>query len=187
MKKINGIYITKCVSFPRSGHNWLTSILNSYFTKRFNYCEMYLNPESTIDVCENTNYQKSHDFGLDEPIVHNIKYVIQTRNFDDTCLSYYRTQKLNVKTIWDSKYCIQRKVDQPYVDTNTTEYITYKNSIKNYYDGFKSKWISSNLPNSIIIHYENMVNNPIKEISSVISFITDEDINYEKLKNIIQI
>lgn len=185
MKKVNGIYVTKSISFPRSGHNWLTSILNVYFSNRFNYCEMYLNPELMIDVCENTNYQKCHDFKLNEPIINNIKYVIQIRNFEDVCLSYYRTQKLNVKTIWDSKSGIQLKVEQPHVDINSAEYIIYKNSIRDYYDQFINKWILSDVPNSIVINYENLLINPIKEVTSVISFITEEKINLEKLKNII--
>ena len=185
MKKINGIYVTKCISFPRSGHNWITSILSTYFKNKFNYSEMYLNPNSMIDVCENTNYQKSHDFQLNESISNNLKYVIQIRNFDDACLSYYRTQKLNVKTVWDSKSNIQLKVEQPYVDINSAEYINYKNSLKDYYERFTNKWVISNISNSIVVHYEHMLCDPLKQISSIISFISDEDVNYEKLKNII--
>lgn len=185
MKKVNGIYVTKCVSFPRSGHNWLASVLNSYFGSRFNYCEMYLNPEHKIDICDKTNFQKSHDFDLKESIHPEIKYVIQIRNFEDVSLSYYRSQKMNVKTIWDEKTNIQMRVDKPHVDIHSTDYIEYKNLLKIYYDAFVNKWTKSKIENSIIVTYESMIDNPIQQISSVISFITDENIDINKLTKII--
>lgn len=177
MRKVNGIYVTMGVSFPRTGCAWLRSRLSRYFDWRFHYCEMYASPELMINVCLETNYQKCHDFGLSEPIRDDIKYVIQIRNFEDACISYYRLDKLHFGT--NEKTPIQDQ--KPYVDTESDDYINFKIQTKRYYDKFVDKWINGYIPNSIVIHYENMIIDPKKEISSVISHITDDPVDSDHL------
>lgn len=182
IKKINNIYVTKNVTFPRSGHHMLISILSSYFEERLNYCEMYHTPNLTIENCEFTNYQKTHDFELKEPILTNVKYLIQLRNFDDACLSYYRLSKFKYNA------GVERPIKnpKPEVDINSPEYLAWQKKTYTYYFNFVNKWTMNPIPNSKIIYYENLISNPIEQVSSVISFITDEAVNYDKLNLIIK-
>lgn len=178
MKKVNEIYVTKCVSFPRSGHHWLHTRLQSYFESRFNYCEKYHSPEKMIDVCPITNYQKTHDFELKEQIHTDIKHIIQIRNFEDACISYYRLEKLKFPTSTITPI----QSEKPFVDVQSDDYVQFSCDKKIYYDGFVKKWIENTIPNSLVIRYENMIKDPLKEMSSVINFITDDDLDLDKLK-----
>lgn len=181
MKKVNGIYVTKSVCFPRSGHHWLHVKLQSYFESRFNYCEKYHNPEKMIDVCPITNYEKTHDFESKEHIHPDIKHIIQIRNFEDACISYYRFEKLKFGTHVEPP--IQSK--KPFVDVQSDDYIQFAYDKKIYYDGFVKKWIENTIPNSLVIRYEDMLKDTVKEMSSAIKFITDDDLDLNKLKRIL--
>ena len=181
MRKVNNIYVTQCVSFPRSGHHWLVDRLGKYFNGRLNYCEFYQHPESRMDICADTNYQKGHDSCLIDLIRNDIKYVIQIRNFEDAYISWYRYNRLNFFTGTDNPIGTQK----PYVDIDSDDYINFKAEYKIYYDGFINKWINCLIPNSIVIHYENMLKDTTKEISSVIAHITDEPVDLDRLKSVL--
>ena len=64
LRKINEIYVTEVITFPRSGHTWLSRILKYYFKEKLIYCEKYMDKENIIDLNQNTNLQKNHDFDL---------------------------------------------------------------------------------------------------------------------------
>jgi len=140
---------------------------------------MYTQPEKVIDVCEITNLQKSHDFQLSEPIRDDIKYIVQTRTFEDAFISYYRLERLKYATQTEEKDPAENK---PHVDVLSNDYIAFRSEAKAYYEKFLSKWVDRSLPNALIIEYEKLLMNPLGHFQSVISFICDEEIDLQRLE-----
>lgn len=184
IRSINGIYVTECMTFPRCGHTWLSRILKYYYKTKLNYCEMYKNPELMIDVNENTNLQKNHDFNLSTSIKDDRKYLIQIRNKDDCLNSLYKLDILDT----DKNYeCInlKTKIDE----LNIFEHKKYQDWIDEkqyYYHKFLNKWVFNYIPNLKIVIYEHLKHNTFDEVYSILKFMSEDEIDKDNLINCIK-
>ena len=173
MKKVQG------VSLPRCGHNLLVKHLQRYFSssdvcpdyrKRFlpfvakakmrrssmashhhnqltespfHYCEFYYSCR-TVPCCDGRNvFQKSHDFELDLPSKQDSNYIIQIRNPLGLLISWFELRLPR-----------KREIDTP------EGFIAFTKRMQPYLDGFRNKWIESDLPNRLIIDYDAYLERP---------------------------
>jgi len=180
IKAVNGIYVTEGVSFPRSGSQWLASMLMRYFESRFQYCEKYLRPDLRIGVDVNTTYEKNHDFDLGSAIRDDRQYLIQVREFEAACISYYRLEHLQFRT----KATLLK--DKPYVDTTTPHYIEFREVAKDYYDRFIAKWVFAHVPNSHLVIYDKLLADTPSELARIVQFLSDDNVDMAKLAEVVQ-
>lgn len=142
------IHRTEAISFPRSGQHLLADMLAAYLGEEFQYCEFYLEPGRRLAVRSETNYQKNHDFDLDWPITPDHRYVIQIRDPFEALTSLYELEGGGAGPEWfDAKW--------------------------DYYMGFVRKWILNDVPNRIVVHYQDLVDLPVETLSRVITHISD--------------
>jgi len=179
IRMVNEIYVTECITFPRCGHTWLSRILKYYFKKDLNYCEMYNNPELMIDVNENTNLQKNHDFNLNTQIKADRKYLVQIRNREDCLNSFFNLEVLSI----DKNYTNENNtVKSPYKNfSDYGKYINWIEEKKYFYNNFLNKWVFNYIPNCKIVIYEHLKNNTYDEVHSILQHMTDKSMNEENL------
>lgn len=182
LRKINEIYVTEAVTFPRSGHTWLSRILKYYFNNALNYCEMYENQDLMIDVNQNTNLQKNHDFDLSTEIKSDRKYLIQIRNRDNCLNSYYKLKKHNI----DKNYVNSSTIPSDFIDEFGYDYIEWIYNKRIYYNNFLNKWVFNNIPNSKLVIYEKLKNDTFNECKSILEFMTEEKIKTDLLQYAIE-
>lgn len=158
------IHPTECVCFPRSGHHALTDVLRTYFGDEFHYCEIYLDPpDKHIGAGSVTNFQKSHDFPLDTPIVPGRQYLVQVRN------------PLHALRSW--KILSERLGGPPFEFDRQLEFWT----------GFTKKWVYGPVPNRFIVEYENLVASPQPTMVEVIQFLTrSQNVDMDRLDSALQ-
>lgn len=188
LRKVNDIYVTEAITFPRCGHTWLSRILKYYFKNSLNYCEKYFDSDNIIDLNQNTNLQKNHDFDLLTEIKNDRKYLIQIRNRDECLnsafkLDFFKHDKNfnNINTdINDGTFTTRE-----FIDTYGISYCDWVISKREYYSSFVKKWIESSVPNSKVINYEKLKSDTLSECASVIKFLTDNDCNEVRLLNAI--
>jgi hypothetical protein len=155
---------TKLVSFPRSGHGLVVSVLARYFGNELNYCEKYLSPELTLERNEKTNLQKEHDFKLDTPIESEINHIIQIRNPKYAIPSWFSfVDKKESPVCWDafSDYAIS------------------------FWEKWTNKWIINNYSKKTIIYYEEIVEYPEESFCKIISSMKTDAIDRGILNHII--
>lgn len=182
LRKINEIYVTEAITFPRSGHTWLSRILKYYFKNDLNYCEMYEDPHLIIDFDKNTNLQKNHDFKLKTQIKNDRKYLIQIRNRDHCLNSYYKLKKHN----FDKNYINNSSISSNFIDEFGYDYIEWIQDKRIYYNNFLNKWLFNNIPNSKIVIYEKLKNDTFNECYSILEFMTDKKIEKDLLEHSIE-
>ena len=155
ISQINGLFVTECVSFPRSGHHLLHDTLTYYFGERLVYCEMYRQPESDrIGGESKTNYQKNHDFDLLTEIRSDRKYIVQVR---DPLEAFASRWEMNIRV--------------GKLNDTEQEFISTMHEWTTYYCGFIKKWVLSPVPNRLIVHYRDLIEHSEDVVSHVIQFI----------------
>lgn len=170
LRQVNGIYVTECICYPRSGHHLLTNILHEYFDVSFVYCEQYKEGHKRIDKDENTNYQKNHDFDLDTEIKDDRQYLIQVRNPLHSLPSRWAMEVRGANI------------------TDTEEnYRLYMKAWSHYWAGFMAKWVLSPVDNRLVVRYEDLMLNPVEVVVNVIQFLTHEaNVNENDVRAAIQ-
>lgn len=189
MDKIQG------VSLPRCGHNLLVRHLQRYFQsadvcpdyrknllpfvakaktrrnssphRQFHYCEYYYSCRS-IPCCDAANtLQKSHDFELELPVDPRQKYMVQNRNDLGLLISWFELRLPR-----------RREID------SADGFLAFARRMRPYLDGFRSKWVSSSLPQRLIIEYDDYLASPLNCLAKVIQFIEpDHRIDLNRIKN----
>lgn len=143
---------TECISYPRSGHHALVDILRVYFGDSLVYGEIYRDPEATLESlanCPRVNYQKNHDFDLaTSPSRTDRQYLVQVRNPLESIESW-EVYDRRVGHIPDSP---EARVD--------------------FWAAFVKKWVFSEIPNRLVVWYEDLVGAPVETCVSVIQFLT---------------
>ncbi|NBC05166.1 MAG: hypothetical protein GVY20_15900 [Bacteroidetes bacterium] len=179
------------VSFPRSGHHLLAYCLEQYFGKEFGYCNdvfrIHQFQESWI------TYQKNHDFDLDLPIDHKMRYLIQYRHPLESLVSWYKWEVDNGITA-EMNYGWRPQVNKYvplwnlYAHRNTQKrWMNFLNIRIPFWSKFGQKWIISNHhPSTCWVNYSDLIRAPFITISGVISFFDPEaELDEEKLQKII--
>lgn len=170
IKTINGIYLTEIICFPRSGHHWLMSMLEEvYFANRISYCERYEHPERMIEQCADTNVQKNHDEGGDTPIRSDRRYIVQIRDPLEALPSR-----------WKAHLAREDATELGFINNEECWRQTMKRWI-DYYSRFVSKWIYDEVPNRLILRYNDLLSDPLGSLRKVVDFIDvaygfDEDL-----------
>lgn len=140
---------TECVSYPRSGHHALVDVLRAYFRDAFVYGEIYRDPAAVLGALEPpVNYQKNHDFGLLTPIDPARNYIVQVRNPLESIES------------WEA---FDRRVGAV-PDTHEARL--------DFWTAFVKKWVFPDIPNRLVVWYEDLVGAPTETCVSVIQFLT---------------
>lgn len=186
LRKINEIYVTEVITFPRSGHTWLSRILKYYFKEKLIYCEKYTDKENVIDLNQNTNLQKNHDFDLLTEIKLDRKYLIQIRNRDNSLNSYYKLEKHNIDKNVSKNYINSSTLPSDFIDTCGHDYVEWIQNKRIYYNNFLNKWLFNNIPNSKLVIYEKLKTDTFNECKSILEFLTDEKIDDNLLKYAIE-
>ncbi len=151
---------TECLTFPRSGHTLLHRLLSDYLVDgELRYCEMYTEPEKTLDRDPITNFQKNHDLELTTPIREDRQYLVQIRYPIDTLISWYKMAcKTNVS-------------DAPQT------WMEYAFEVSSLWLRFYRKWVLSPIPNRLIVNYSDLVSQPVETLERTVDFLgcTDPD------------
>jgi hypothetical protein len=151
------IHRTENISFPRSGHHLLVNLLQAYFGEEIRYCEYYSDYSRRMEVCEETNYQKNHDFELATPVLTDRKYVVQVRDPFEAITSFYELD------------CRQQKIGP-----EATKHEEWFSRRWDYYVAFVKKWVLADVPNRLVIHYRDLIDSPHSATARVIAHITDD-------------
>jgi hypothetical protein len=145
------------VSMPRSGHHFLEIILGKILGDKFKYCEFYGADCCKMFPCKRGRrkhftseflfMQKSHDFGLDDPIsVARTCRVVQYRNPVPRSLSNYELHLRN----------------------ETEDNIrTFRNFLVNeawYFCHFYEKWVKDRSRKFLMLTYEDLTADPLKSL-----------------------
>lgn len=167
--KVDGIYRTMAVSFPRSGHHWLQRMLQEYFGDRLHYCESYVNPELKMGECKATNYQKSHDFSLDDPI-EKYQYLVQVREPEAALQSWY-------KLGWEDGSVLG-------------SYEAFHRCKSAYWVAFLNKWTREDWKSKsrrLVLYYSDLRRDPINKMALVIGFLTrnEEDVDWDLVGKVV--
>lgn len=78
---------TRFVTFPRSGHHWLVSMLQERLGGEFVYSEYY-DTHKTLENSPEVTAQKTHDFELDVEKKQEYLHIVQCRVIDDCIKSW---------------------------------------------------------------------------------------------------
>ena len=78
---------TRFVTFPRSGHHWLISMLQEKMGEEFVYSEYHSNGK-TLENSPEVTAQKTHDFDLSLTPNPEYRHIVQCRVVDDCIKSW---------------------------------------------------------------------------------------------------
>ena len=151
---------TECISYPRSGHHALTNVLGGYFGEHFHYGEMYREGAVAIGPGSPTNWQKNHDFGLATPVLPDRNYIVQVRNPLESIESW---EKLDLRLVGSATDSQENRVD--------------------FWAGFVKKWVLGPVPHRLVVWYEDLMEQPLATVTSVIQFVTrTQNVDVAKLQ-----
>lgn len=146
------LFPTECISYPRSGHHALVDVLRGYFSDDFVYGEIYRDPGATLSSLANVpriNYQKNHDFDLNtDPAATDRQYLVQVRNPLESIESW---------EVFDRRVGHTPESPEARVD---------------FWAAFVKKWVFSEIPNRLVVWYEDLVGAPVETCVAVIQFLT---------------
>jgi hypothetical protein len=156
----------KCMTFPRSGHRLLVSMLRQYFfngepvarenglyvSDVFTYCPNYGHCRAHPCSDARTNFQKDHDFELDTPISATMAHVVQYRHPVNSLISWYVFALARKNIPRDSRRSWERFARMQ---------ITF-------WKGFVDKWVLGPVPNRVAIRYEAFVERPEEQLRAVL-------------------
>ncbi len=136
----------------------------------FHYCEYYYTCRTVPCIDASNAFQKSHDFELDQPIETNRRFLIQTRNAIALLLSWF---ELRLKK--------NRESDS---QAGFDAFVARQNS---YISGFQRKWIDNDLPNRLILDYDDYMTRPAALLHRTIEFfVPEQPIDDGLVANIVQ-
>ena len=112
-----------------------------------------------------TTFQKSHDFELNLPVKRHRKYIVQTRNELDLLISWFELRLPR-----------KREVD------SAEGFLAFARRMQPYLRGFCSKWLRSDLPNRLVLDYDDYLMTPDQRLADVIRFfLPDQQVDREKI------
>lgn len=151
------IHKVQGVSFPRSGHEIVWHALRKYFQRPM--CDY----GSVLDRPEYI-WARNHDFDGDFPKVYGLRHVIQYRSPVRSITSNYRLYARNTRQ--DSEEHWRRFMQRQIVAWRR----------------FARKWLIDNgLEQCLLLPYEQLVCRPHETLVEVISFMSDEPVDEERV------
>lgn len=141
---------TRIVAFPRSGHHWLLRMLRSNLGSEIRYGSKPYDG-FTLETHPHINLQTAHDRDLQTPINPEFQHIVQYRKDKDAAIE--SAWRLNCSgPEYKERFFAQRS---------------------KLYDDWKAKWVDAEIPNRIVIAYEDLVVNTLWELQRAYSFLTD--------------
>jgi hypothetical protein len=142
------------ISFPRCGHKLTTDLLRTYFGEEFKY-QGVCPPAG--EFSPGYHFQKNHDFDLETPIQNDRWYIVQVRDPFEAIFSWH---KLTVE------------LDGIPDDIHAMREIMFQK--QDYWAGFVKKWVASEIPNRVIVHYADLLSNTHETLSRIIRLFGQE-------------
>jgi hypothetical protein len=146
---------TECISFPRCGHHLLERLLRAYFEERFRYCDLYLEPEKSLECNERTNFQKNHDFALTTAVKTDLQYLVLVRDPREALISWFRLQTRNGELEYTHEAWKKFATDG-----------------WRYWAGFFDKWVIAPRPGRLVVDYRDLVTTPVASLSRIVEFLS---------------
>jgi hypothetical protein len=138
---------TRFVSFPRSGHHWLVSLLSHALGDRLQYSEMYTGG-GTLESNPNINLQKTHDFDLSTPVSDEYQHLVLVRPFNECVLSWF----------------LMEGPKAPFFN----DFGAFARAQHRFYKAFMAKWADGPVPNRLLIRYTELRENCVETLAGVL-------------------
>lgn len=169
-------YITG-VSWPRSGHHLLVTILRKYFGRKFEYCNYYSSPGCCKTIpcthCHHVTLSKNHDYDSIVPILGDQKYLIQYRKFCPSVISNFEL------------YLGNRNADHD----NWDEFYWFADIEAKKYVRLMERWSAAVAVNSTFarISYEQLSDAPLATLETIVKLMApDRPYDEDRLSRIVQ-
>lgn len=159
---------TQGVSYPRSGRGLLHDVVYTYYDQ----AELVFPPEIIYgygEVSSAYNWAKHHDFDLSLPVRNDIQYLIQVRNPARAIVSNHLLWCRNTSRVPSAE--------------NFREW--YKPQVR-LWVALAQKWALSKIEKRLIVKYEDMVLYPLETFTKVLEFISDDEVDADKLSQAIE-
>lgn len=149
------LFRTECISFPRCGHHLVERLLRVYFEKRFRYCDLYEEPEKSLDRDPTTNFQKNHDLALDTQIHTDRQYLVLMRDPREALVSWFRV-----------------RVRQGELEYTHAAWRKFAREAWTYWGGFFDKWVVAPIPGRLVVDYRKLVETPPATLGRIVEFLS---------------
>ena len=136
------------MSFPRCGHKLTTDLLQTYFGPEFIYAGRAVR---NSDLLPGVHFTKFHDFDLDAEIRNDRAYIVQVRDPFDAIYSWHK-MTVDLDGIPDDVPTLREIMKQK----------------QDYWAGFVKKWVASEIPNRVVLRYEDILDNPEAALAKII-------------------
>lgn len=152
--QINGLYVTECASFPRSGHHFLQSLLSHLYREALVYSEYY--KDARRIAADGINFQKNHDFDLVTPTDKTDRqYLVQIRSPIKSLVSWYILDTTSggledTLASWRN-FAVQRA---------------------GFWAHFYAKWVIKPIDNRLVVIYEDLVSQPHAWLETIAGFLS---------------
>jgi hypothetical protein len=140
--------ITQNITFPRSGHHALVSILEKV-TDDIHYYEKYSDKPKPA----NANFIKNHDFDLKTQYFQLANYIVTIREPWECIPSYFTLEK---KT---------HDLDLDYYG-----WMKFCNTALIYYRDFYNKWVKDPRENVMVIWYGDLIKKPFMSMKAILDW-----------------
>ena len=165
-------YNNRYVSFPRTGHYIINTLIMKYFDldPAVNYCEFYSCCQQFPCAQKREVFiHKSHDFDLNLPVISEHKTVVGIRHPFDSIISWYYLSEIKEKGCAVSE----------------EKFFDFFYSKLEFYSSFVKKWLVAH-ENIHIYEYARFFENFGEEFSKLISFLLPEgsEIETDRIREI---
>lgn len=181
---------TQCISFPRSGHHLLVTMLYSYYSDRhqsitdhtylsapnFHYCEFYQHCKQIPCSDPQTTLQKNHDLSLQVIPSKHYNYIIQYRSPLPAIVSWYEFSVLH------NEYDLATRDSQ-------AEWQKFALQKIKFWKEWKKKWITSDsYQRALLLSYEELTRSPAESLKKVLAVLHGdvEQIDAELVEKTVQ-
>ncbi|XP_022704406.1 sulfotransferase 1C2-like isoform X1 [Varroa jacobsoni] len=158
-------------TFPKCGTNWTKRIVQLLIDREsrtgevadygLSKCFLEMAGASVISSQPEPRIVTSHLYFKEIPWNPNTKYIYVLRNPKDCCVSYFHHTKRT--KVYD------------YENGTLTDYVTTflngETSFGSYFEHFRQWYAQKDRPNVLFLTYENMKQDPVKEIQKIIAFL----------------
>jgi hypothetical protein len=197
------MYYSKNIDHWKSGSSPNNNFREVVNAGEFVFCEYYKHCRESPCTDPKVNFQKQHDFDLGLPVNEDGKYIVQIREPIATFISYYEwhlKSKFPQNKITDSKKEWEIFVGEPlslddlfklwkkrYIGRIDLLIASAKAVARRlgifqpplvlFWKEFVSKWIINNEnQNVLFVRYENLIDDPAKQFSKIIRFMSPQEI-----------
>lgn len=153
---------TRCATFPRSGNHLLLDLLRGYFGDALRDVDIHRAPGRGLGQDPSTNFEKTHDSNLDQPIETGIRHIVQVRYPPDAIAS------------WFNMAC---KSNVPDTAGNWKQYAV---QVAPLWLRFYRRWVLDPVPERLVVTYDDLVDRPADTLAAVARHITGQQPDHDR-------